>query len=94
MWQRVRDYWLPRLLFLGTLGAAGGLGLAVLAAPWGPASVAVVGLFAADPTVRRTALASAVGRPVTAFVFFRPAGRPAARRGAARAGPPGDIAGA
>ena len=94
MWQRVRDYWMPRLLFLGTLGTAGGLGLGVLLAPWLAGAGPVVGLFAADATVRRTALACAVGLTVTAFVFFRPSRLPAVKKRAARPGPPGDIAGA
>jgi hypothetical protein len=74
--------WLPRLLFRLTLGLAVLLGLVVLLAPllagdegqpdgW----ARVPALFARDATLRRTAVASAVGLAVTAWIFFRPAGR-------------------
>ncbi len=71
--------WLPRLLFRLTVGLSGVLVLLVLLAPlfhrpearaegWGR----LVALFALDPTLRRTALASALGLTVTACVFFNP----------------------
>lgn len=69
---------LPTALFGLNLILAAGLVLLVLLAPWGPDQGMgtsswqhVWALFAADLTVRRTALASAVGLVVTAFVFFR-----------------------
>ena len=74
--------WLPRLLFRLTLALAALLLLLVVAAPLldgegGQAEgwARVVALFARDATLRRTAVASAVGLAVTAWVFFRPAGR-------------------
>lgn len=76
MLERLRETWLPRLLFLATLLSAAALGGLVLAAP--PlieneiAHAPLLRLFAADLIVRRTALASALGLAVTAFVFFRP----------------------
>lgn len=84
---------LPRLLFLGTLAAALLLAGGVLILPWiestGLELSPALDLFAQDSTVRRTALASAAGLSVTAFVFFRP------RRAAKiRRPPPTDIAGA
>ena|SRR5947209_5911478 len=79
MLERLRETWLPRLLFVLTAAAALGLLLAVLLAPWlseGARSAAggldVVELFARDAVVRRTAVASGLGLLVTAFVFFRP----------------------
>lgn len=71
----------PGWLFLLTLATALGLGLVVLLAPLldsddGPR---LVGLFARDWALRRTALAAAAGLVVTAFVFFTPRlGRPSA----------------
>jgi hypothetical protein len=68
--------WLPRALFTITMGLALLLGTTVLVAP----SVArmntargsqVVQLFAKDATLRKTALASALGLVATACVFFR-----------------------
>jgi hypothetical protein len=74
--------WLPRLLFRLILGLAVLLLLLVLLAPLldrpqAPAEgwARVAALFARDAAVRRTAVASAVGLAVTAWVFFRPAGR-------------------
>jgi hypothetical protein len=71
--------WLSRLLF-GLADAAAALLVAgVVAAPWldsGEASPQgwgrLVALFARDPALRRTSLASAAGLVVTACVFFRP----------------------
>jgi len=72
------------VLFLLTVAAALALGGLVVAAPWltefetdPPIWERIFRLFAEDSTVKRTALASAIGLIVTAWVFFRP--RPAAR---------------
>ena len=80
MLERVREAWLPRLLFVLTAAAALGLLLAVLLAPRlaeelrsAEDELDLVRLFARDAVVRRTAVASGVGLLVTAFVFFRPA---------------------
>jgi hypothetical protein len=71
---------LPGVLFATCLLLAGGLVALVVAAPYidrGGEPPADIGgralvLFARDTTLRRTALASAVGLVATAFVFFRP----------------------
>lgn len=77
MWQDVRDYWLPLLLFIGSLAVAVILLVLVLAAPhvieYLP-SMLLSELYAEDATVRRTSIAAAIGLIVTAFVFFRPKG--------------------
>ncbi len=74
---RLASTWLPWLFFWLTLGMAGALLGAVVLAPLlepvlAPAQGAsrLVALFAHDATLRRTALASAVGLTVTACVFF------------------------
>lgn len=89
---------LQRLLFVGTLALAAALALLVPAAPQMHAALSddspVVRLFAEDAVVRRTALASALGLAVTAFVFFRPVRLPRPNRRPPRPGPPGGIAGA
>jgi hypothetical protein len=69
--------WLPRVLFVITMGLALLLGATVLAAPLAAQLAAVrdvrlVHLFAKDATLRRTSLASACGLAITAWVFFRP----------------------
>jgi hypothetical protein len=76
MWDRLRDFWVPRLLFLATLGLALALAALVFLAPWlaEEQHTGILALFAGDAIVRRTTLASAVGLVVTAFVFFRPGG--------------------
>jgi hypothetical protein len=75
MWDRLRDFWFPRLLFLATLMCAAGLAGIVCVAPWlSDGESGLLALFADDAIVRRTALASAAGLVVTAFVFFRPGG--------------------
>jgi hypothetical protein len=52
-------------------------------------------LFAHDATIRRTAIASAVGLMVTACIFFRPPRRPYPRkRKRTTAPPPPSVAGA
>ena len=76
MWDRLSDFWLPRILFALTVGLAAILVIFVLLAPWLADTVqgGLFALFAHDAVVRRTTLASAVGLLVTAFVFFRPGG--------------------
>jgi hypothetical protein len=93
MWDRLRYYWLPRLFFRATLAVALALAAAVVVAPWlipDEAPPQVLELFARDLTVRRTALASAAGLVVTAFVFFRPTWKKPSRNGPT----PGNMAGA
>jgi hypothetical protein len=75
--------WLPPLLFRLTLLAAVILiGLVVLSPVADPVAERpggwrrLVAMFARDQTLRRTAVASAIGLVVTACVFFRPASRP------------------
>jgi hypothetical protein len=78
--------WLSRVLF-GLAGTAAALLVAaVVAAPWLDAGGEapggwgrLVALFARDPALRRTSLASAAGLFVTACVFFRPPSGPAPR---------------
>ena len=76
MLERLRETWLPRLLFVLTAAAALGLLLAVLLAPWladgPPGGLGLAELFARDAVVRRTAVVSGLGLLVTACVFFRP----------------------
>jgi hypothetical protein len=76
MWDRLCDFWLPRLLFAVTVAVAGALAGVVVLAPWldGINQSGLLALFARDAVVRRTTLASAVGLVVTAYVFFRPGG--------------------
>jgi hypothetical protein len=81
-----------------------GLGMVLLAAvafcPWLDADTLPAGwtrlhaLFAHDVVVQRTAVASALGLAVTAWVFFRPgaAGKHFARSG--RDASPDDVVGA
>jgi hypothetical protein len=79
MFRRWLTRGLPGLLWSLTLGASATLLALVLLAPLlagkedaGEVWPRLVGLFARDPLVRRTALASAIGLVVTASVFFRP----------------------
>jgi hypothetical protein len=76
MWQELRDYWLPLMLFGGVLLFAILLLCVVAAAPYLldaiPDAHEIIKLFAEDATVRRTSIAGAIGLIVTAFVFFRP----------------------
>ena len=76
MWDRLRDFWLPRFLFVTTLGLAALLAAVVLLAPLlgEEQRPGLLSVFADDALVRRTALASALGLVVTAYVFFRPGG--------------------
>jgi hypothetical protein len=73
--------WLPWLLFRFTLGVAFALVGLVLLGPFLDAGRSepgvcsrVLALFAHDATLRRTALASALGLTVTACIFFRDCG--------------------
>jgi len=95
MWDHLRNAWLPRLLFLATLSLAVALIVAVVASPWlvpVDAPPQMLALFAGDVTVRRTALASAAGLIVTAFVFFRPSAP--AKKSSPKEPTPGNMAGA
>jgi hypothetical protein len=76
MWEQLRDFWVPRILFTLTMGLAVVLvGMVLLAPSLGnKTDTEIVNLFASDAIVRRTSLASAVGLVVTAYVFFRPGG--------------------
>ena len=76
MWDRLRDFWLPRLLFALTLALAASLIGVVFIAPYlvNKNQPGLMSLFANDAIVRRTTLASAVGLVVTGYVFFRPGG--------------------
>lgn len=98
MFDRLRNYWLPRLLFAATLVCAGSLAVGVAAAPWLLGRLTrptpALRLFAEDVAVRRTALASALGLSVTAFVFFRPPPAAQPPKKSPRNSPPGNIAGA
>jgi len=68
--------------------------LLVIAAPWVHTRVSsrLMTVFARDVTLRRTAIASAIGLIVTAHVFFRTPR--AVRPPSPRPTPPSDMAGA
>jgi hypothetical protein len=91
-WQELRDYWLPLMLFAGTLLIAAILLVLVAVMPFlaehFPISNHVLALFAADVAVRRTSIAGAIGLIVTAWVFFRP--KVLARKSSSEK-PPGDT---
>jgi len=79
--------WLPRCLFWLALAGSALLAMLLFLTPLlhregtpTDERSRVLALFAQDAVVRRTAFASAVGLTVTAFVFFRPAGRSATRK--------------
>ena len=76
MLQELRDYWLPLMLFAGTMLVALLLLVLVAAMPflieYVPMPIPLLSLYAADTTVRRASIAGAIGLIVTAFVFFRP----------------------
>jgi hypothetical protein len=96
MWDRLRYVWLPRLLFAVTLTVAVVLAVSVLIAPHlrpDQDAPRLLVLFADDPAVRRTSLASAVGLAVTAFVFFRSSG-PRPRKPSPKESSSGNMAGA
>ena len=70
---RFGSVWLPRFLFRLSLVLATGLFLLVLLAPLlDNGSQYLFTLFAKDATLRRTAIASAIGLTATAAIFFRP----------------------
>ena len=93
MLHRLLDLWIPRLLFIASLGVALALSGAVLVSPWviDSESSTLLKLFAEDATVRRIALISAAGLTLTAFLFFRVRG-PDSRRPPRQ--PPRTMAGA
>jgi hypothetical protein len=67
-----RATFVTRLLYWLVLGLAATLFLLVLLAPLVDNGATPLGrLFAGDPVVRRTALASGIGLAVTACIFFR-----------------------
>jgi len=90
----------PRFLFLLTVLVSLGLAGAVFVAPiieldpsdglWSDLQA----MFALDLAVRRTAVASAIGLLVTAWVFFRPRGVAAETTRKKHRPPPANIAGA
>ena len=98
MWHELRDYWLPLMLFGGTLLFAVLLLTLVGAAPYLldylTAPQDLLQLFAADVTVRRTSIAGAIGLIVTAFVFFRPNASVLGRKSSSRKSPNDTMAGA
>jgi len=85
---------LPRALFLLNFFLAAVLTFLVFLAPvlagW---DSRLLNLFAQDATLRRTALASAIGLVVTAWVFFRPPAGAAAVAKTPRL-PPNNVVGA
>src|SRR5690349_17391904 len=91
MWQELRDYWLPLMLFVGTLLVAVVLLVVVLVMPlvaeYLPFSSRLLKLFLEDATVRRTSLAGAIGLIVTAFVFFRPSASMLTRKSSSKKSP-------
>jgi hypothetical protein len=96
MLQELRDYWLPLMLFAGTLLVAAVLLLLVALMPFVVeyVPIPVLPLFADDVTVRRTAIAGAIGLIVTAFVFFRPNASVRARNAVSKKPPTDTMAGA
>ncbi|SRR5579871_6335021 len=81
------------LFWLNVLFAVGLLAL-LLASPFlvDSGSPRIIRLFAQDSTVRKTALAAAMGLTVTAFVFFR--SRFADARSPSHRMPPSNVVGA
>ena len=98
MWQQLRDYWLPLMLFVGAVLVAVALLTVVMALPYLadrlPFAHPVLTMFATDATVRRSAIAGAIGLIVTAFVFFRPKGSVLPRKMAPKMPPHDTMAGA
>ena len=94
--------WLPGVLRRLSLLTAGGLVALVFLSPLVDNGNEPVGglwkllhLFAHDATLRRSALASAVGLTVSAFVFFRsPPRSPLESYPSPRSRPPSDVVGA
>jgi hypothetical protein len=97
MWQHLRNYWLPLMLFLGASMVAISLLLIVIAVPlfvdYLPAHPLLT-LLGEDATVRRSCIAGAIGLIVTAFVFFRPNASGLARKAARKPSPHDTMAGA
>jgi hypothetical protein len=101
MLRRFLSYWIPRFLFLLAVGTALVLLLLVSLAPMvhntflpGSGWSKVLHVFAEDVTLRRTAVASALGLIVTAFVFFRVPGFGRRQRSPERVLPSQTMAGA
>ena len=98
MWQRLRDYWIPKALFTVTVLVGLVLALLVALLPFVvdvlPERHPVLILFGEDTTVRRSALAAAVGLMITAFVFFRPHTPAAVQKRSSRKSSPDSMAGA
>ena len=96
MLQELRDYWLPLMLFAGTLLVAVVLLMLVALMPFAIEYMPIppLTLFAADATVRRSAIAGAIGLIVTAFVFFRPNASVFARKVPSKKPPTDTMAGA
>jgi hypothetical protein len=96
MLQELRDYWLPLMLFCGAMLVAILLLAAVIVMPFVieelPFTHPLLEMFAEDATVRRSAIAGAIGLIVSACVFFRP--DPAARKRSPKKPPPDTMAGA
>jgi hypothetical protein len=96
MWQELRDYWLPLMLFTLTLLVAALLLVLVVAMPFVAEyfliSNRLLSLFVADVTVRRASIACAIGLIVTARVFFRP--NALARKSSSKKSPHDTMAGA
>lgn len=91
---RPRFPWLPRLLFRLAGTASAGLILLVLLAPLlDHGGVRLLAVFARDATMRRTALAGALGLLASACIFFRPQ-IPPRRPRPPRAPTPPPVAGA
>ena len=98
MWQELRDYWLPLLLFVAALFVAVVLLTLVFAMPFAiehlPLTHPLLEMFAEDATVRRSSIASAIGLIVTAFIFFRPNASVLARKAPAKKSAQDTVAGA
>ena len=98
MLQELRDYWLPLMLFVGTLFVAAVLLVLVAVMPFVAeeflVSKPLLKLFANDTVVRRSSIAGAVGLIVTAWVFFRPNASVLTRKPAAKKPPSDTMAGA
>ncbi len=89
---RSHNPWVPRFLFRVTVLVSAALILLVFLSPWldngeaAPAGAArLAAVFARDRTMRRTAIAGAVGLLATAWIFFR---RPGGSRSFRRPKPP------
>ncbi len=98
MWQELRDYWLPLMLFIGALLVGTLLIGTVIALPYVhehlPVEHELIDLFAEDPVVRRSSIAGSIGLIVTAFVFFKPNASVLTRKETTRKPPSDTMAGA